>query len=261
MNRHGTLLTILSLTLLLQGCGMTMKKDGPPLHSVDMSKVHNAVPKYEPKSRYGNPKSYVALGKRYYVLPTAKGYDQRGIASWYGTKFNGQLTSTREPYDMLSMTAASPILPLPCYVRVTNLENGRSIVVRVNDRGPFAPNRIIDLSYVAAKKLGYARKGTALVEVKAIDPRHPDSTPPTVLTANPHLYLQVGAFAQEQHASALKQRLAKYINKPIRISQAISHHQRIFRVRIGPLQGVGESDALFDKLHRHGLRSAITVIS
>jgi len=261
MNQYGRLIAILLLALLMQSCGTTKQKDGPPLHSIDISKVHDAVPKYEPKSRYGNPKSYVALGKRYYVLKSAKNYDERGIASWYGRKFSGQLTSTREPYNMLAMTAASPVLPLPCYVRVTNLQNGRSVIVRVNDRGPFEPNRIIDLSYVAARKLGYARKGTAMVEVKAIDPRHPNTTPPTILTGNPHLYLQVGAFAQQQHAAALKQRLAHYTHRSIRISQGFSHKQKIYRVRIGPLKGVDESDVLFEKLHHHGLNSAITVIT
>lgn len=261
MKPYGIAIIVLSFSLLLQSCGTAIKKDGPPLSSVDMSKVREPTPRYEPKSRYGNPKSYVALGKRYYVLQTARGYDQRGIASWYGRKFNGQLTSTREPYDMLSMSAASPVLPIPCYVRVTNLENGRTAIVRVNDRGPFAPNRIIDLSYVAAKKLGYARKGTALVEVKAIDPRHPNTTPPTILTANPHLYLQVGAFSNEEHAYSLKNRLEKYTSKPIRISQTFSHQRKLYRVRIGPLNNVDESDALFNNLNHHGIHSAITVIS
>ena len=245
---------------MLQGCSTTIK-DGPPRSPIDVSKISNAVPKYEPKSRYGNPDFYVALGRRYHVLPKAEGYDERGIASWYGRKFNHQLTSSREPYNMLAMTAASPILPIPCYVRVTNLENGRSVIVRVNDRGPFAPNRIIDLSYVAAKKLGYTNKGTALVEVKAINMINPSATPPTILSGNPQLYLQVGAFTDYKNAQQLKQRLSRYTNKPIRISQGGLHNQPIYRVRIGPLIGVGESDLLFHKLHRHGLNSAMTVIS
>lgn len=260
MSRFATLLSILIATLLLQACATTSSKDGPPLQTVDVSRIPNAVPKYEPRSKYGNPRTYTALGKRYYVLRSALGYDKRGIASWYGRKFHGQLTSSREPYNMLAMTAASPVLPIPSYVSVTNLENGRSVIVRVNDRGPFAPNRIIDLSYAAAKKLGYARKGTELVEVKAINPRNPNATPPTILTNNPHLYLQVGAFARYASAARLKKHLAPYTNKPIRISRGESRNGTIYRVRIGPLIGVGESDALFNKLNRHGLSTAMTVI-
>ena len=128
-------------------------QDGPPSKNIDVTQIPNAVPKAEPKSQYGNPSSYTVNGKTYYVLKNAQGYDKKGIASWYGTKFHGQLTSTREPYNMYAMTAASTELPLPTYVRVTNLENGRQVIVKVNDRGPFDKDRIIDLSYVAAKKL------------------------------------------------------------------------------------------------------------
>ena len=160
-------------------------------------------------------------GKRYYVLPSAKGYDKRGIASWYGTKFHGRLTSSREPYDMLAMTAASPELPIPCYAQVTNLENGRQIIVRVNDRGPFAPNRIIDLSYAAAVKLDMTRKGTALVEVKAItDPTTRTQTQfanntTTTHPGNAQLYLQVGAFHDHNNASRLQQRLQQLTHKQV----------------------------------------------
>lgn len=261
MTRLGILVSILLTVLLLHACSSVTRRDGPPRYPVNVSKIRDAVPKYEPKSRYGNPRSYVIHGRRYYVLPTARGYDKRGIASWYGRKFHRRLTSSREPYNMLAMTAASPTLPIPSYVRVTNLENGRSVIVRVNDRGPFAANRIIDLSYAAAKKLRYANKGTAMVEVKAINLRNPNATPPTILAKNPHLYLQVGAFSNYEHAARLKQRLSNYTNKPIRITKLDSHHRILYRVRIGPLIGVGESDALFNKLHRHGLNTAITVIA
>jgi rare lipoprotein A len=142
--------------------------------------VPDAMPRIEPRSRYGNPPFYEVFGKRYYVLSSSVGYWERGVASWYGPGFHKVRTSTGEPYDMYGMTAAHKTLPLPAYVRVTNLQNGRSIVVRVNDRGPFVGNRIIDLSYTAAAKLDMLRNGTALVEVRALDP----STPLPVLTAS-----------------------------------------------------------------------------
>jgi rare lipoprotein A len=142
--------------------------------------VPDATPRIEPRARSGNPPFYDVFGKRYYVLSSSVGYWERGVASWYGPGFHKVRTSTGEPYDMYGMTAAHRTLPLPAYVRVTNLQNGRSIVVRVNDRGPFVGNRIIDLSYTAAAKLDMLRNGTALVEVRAIDP----STPLPVITAS-----------------------------------------------------------------------------
>jgi rare lipoprotein A len=135
--------------------------------------VPDAVPRIEPRARSGNPPFYDVFGKRYYVLSSSVGYWERGVASWYGPGFHKVRTSTGEPYDMYAMTAAHKTLPLPAYVRVTNLLNGRSIVVRVNDRGPFVGNRIIDLSYSAAAKLGMLRNGTAMVDVRTIDPSEP----------------------------------------------------------------------------------------
>ena len=127
------------------------------------------VPRNEPRSRNGNPPFYDVMGKRYFVLSSSVGYVERGVASWYGPGFHKVRTSTGEPYDMYAMTAAHKTLPLPAYVRVTNLQNGRSIVVRVNDRGPFVGNRIIDLSYTAASKLDMLRNGTAMVEVRTLE--------------------------------------------------------------------------------------------
>jgi rare lipoprotein A len=131
--------------------------------------VPDVVPRSEPRSRSGNPPFYDVLGKRYFVLSSNVGYVERGVASWYGPGFHKVRTSTGETYDMYGMTAAHKTLPLPAYVRVTNLQNGRSVVVRVNDRGPFVGNRIIDLSYTAASKLGMLRNGTAMVEVRSLD--------------------------------------------------------------------------------------------
>lgn len=161
---------ILCSPLLLSGCMSHHKKDGPPPFHVDASKIPNAVPKPEPLSRIGNKPTYTVRGTTYHVLPSRKNYTAIGIASWYGTLFHNHRTSNGERYNMLAMTAAHRTLPLPTYVRVTNLENGQRIIVKVNDRGPFKPNRIIDLSFAAAKKLGIAGRGTALVEVKALDP-------------------------------------------------------------------------------------------
>jgi peptidoglycan lytic transglycosylase len=144
----------------------------PPAH---VQEVPDAIPRLEPRAIYGNPPSYDVFGKRYYVMASSVGYVERGVASWYGPGFHKELTSVREPYDMYGMTAAHKTLPLPAYVRVTNLQNGRSCVVRVNDRGPFVGNRIIDLSYTAAAKLDMLRDGTAMVEVRALQPLDPAS--------------------------------------------------------------------------------------
>jgi len=130
----------------------------------------DAVPVEEPRSRYGNPESYEVRGVTYHVLETSEGYEAEGTASWYGEEFQGRRTSSGEPYDMYAMTAAHRTLPIPTYVEVTNLENGRTVVVRVNDRGPFHEGRIIDLSYAAAQKLGLVGPGTARVRVRALEP-------------------------------------------------------------------------------------------
>jgi len=156
---------LLLLLGLLSGCSGTGDKVPEKL-----SDIPDAKPKVEPKSKYGNPKSYVVFGKRYYTKASGKGYVERGLASWYGKKFHGRKTSNGERYNMYAMTAAHKSLPLPTYVRVINLTNRRSTVVRVNDRGPFHGKRIIDLSYSAARKLGMVAKGVAMVEVRAIDP-------------------------------------------------------------------------------------------
>jgi len=187
-SRHGSRafqLSTLLPTLLLAACaaappyapgGRAPPHTGVtvlPRHPPDIAGIPNAVPRYEPRSPLGNPPFYEVDGRRYVVLPTATGYDERGVASWYGPQFAGLRTATGEPYDMFAMTAAHKTLPLPCYARVTNLSNGRSVVVRINDRGPFVANRIIDLSYTAAAKLGMIGTGTAFVEVQTITPAAP----------------------------------------------------------------------------------------
>ncbi len=161
----------LIFTILLSSCsGHISRSDGPPNFYVDETKIPNATPKPERLAKYGNMPSYVVFGRRYYTMRSSKYYQETGTASWYGTKFHAKRTSSGEPYNMLSMTAAHKTLPLPTYVEVTNLKNRRKIIVKVNDRGPFESNRLIDLSYVAAKKLGMLGHGTAPVAIKAIDP-------------------------------------------------------------------------------------------
>lgn len=162
------------------------KKDGAPSLAsrvIGTTLATGAKPKVEPLSPYGNH-SYKLRGHYYHVLKNANGYRKVGTASWYGTRFNGHLTSTRETYNLYGMTAASPILPLPTYVVVTNLSNHKQVVLKVNDRGPFRNNRILDVSYAAAKKLGFAYNGTAKVEVKAIDPRTWKDTAPEYDTSS-----------------------------------------------------------------------------
>ena len=164
------LTALLAAVAVLGGCAGTAVRDGGPDRAMDFSHVPDAVPKYERRTRAGNPPSYVVNGRRYRLLDSPEGYVKRGIASWYGTKFHGRKTSLGERYDMYAMTAAHKTLPIPSYVRVRNLRNGREVVVRVNDRGPFHENRIIDLSYAAASKLGIAQTGTGLVEVRTVTP-------------------------------------------------------------------------------------------
>lgn len=170
------LLSSLILVLGLFGCSSRSKRDAAPHHPPkNLDRVPDAVPKVEPLSKYGNrfknSNTYVTKRKRYSVMSSSKGYRARGLASWYGTKFHGRRTSSGEPYNMYAMTAAHRTLPLPTYAKVTNLDNGKSVIVKVNDRGPFHKNRIIDLSYVAAHKLGMLGRGTGNVQVESVDPR------------------------------------------------------------------------------------------
>ncbi len=159
---------LLFLLMLLSACTRNTP-DGPPDFYVDETKIPNAVPRPEPLAKYGNMAFYHVYGKRYYVMKSSRNYQASGTASWYGTKFHAQRTSSGERYNMLAMTAAHKTLPLPTYVEVTNLRNKRHVIVKVNDRGPFSGNRLIDLSYVAAKKLGMIGHGTTPVHIRAIN--------------------------------------------------------------------------------------------
>jgi len=222
----------------------------------DVSKLPEPVPKAEPRSRYGNKSPYTVRGETYRVLPTARGYDERGIASFYGNKFHGYKTSNLETYDMYAFTAASPTLPLPSYARVTNLANGKSVIVRVNDRGPFHDNRLIDLSYAAAVKIGVWPKGTGLVEVRGIDPAHPGQelpAPDAVTSGHPGIYLQVGAFADVANANRLAQRLREARVGAVQVVDSVVHGQRLRRVRVGPLASVERADQVSRRIEQMGL--------
>jgi len=206
----------------------------------------------EPRSRRGNPPFYEVNGKRYFVLATAEGYVERGVASWYGPTFHGNETSMGERYDMYAMTAAHKTLPLPSYVRVTNLKNGRSVVVRVNDRGPFVANRIIDLSYSAAAKLDMLRDGTTLVEVRAITPGT-DILTRAEQTPAQALYLQAGAFSDERNARRLVERLQSGGVSGAFIRAPLDGAPRMYRVRIGPIGSAAEYDRLAAQLAALGV--------
>jgi rare lipoprotein A len=164
---------LLAATLAASGCALVGYPGGVPdvyAKPTDRAEVADAVPRDEALSPYGNMPEYQVDGVTYHVLASARGYEEEGTASWYGKDFQGKRTSSGEPYDMYAMTAAHRTLPLPTYVEVTNLENGKVVVVRVNDRGPFHSDRLIDLSYVAAEKLGIVGPGTARVRVRALAP-------------------------------------------------------------------------------------------
>lgn len=229
--------------------------DGPP---PDISKLVEPVPKIEPRALYGNKSPYTVLGRTYSVLPTARGYVERGIASFYGNKFHGYKTSSLENYDMYAFTAASKTLPLPSYARVTNLANGKSVIVRVNDRGPFHQDRVIDLSYVAAVKIGVWPKGTGLVEVRGIDPGEPanDLPPPPPAAPAGHLpgiYLQVGAFADADNAEQVARRLRAGNFAPVQVADAEINGQLVHRVRVGPLSDADSADQISDRIVAMGL--------
>lgn len=232
----------------------SMDRDRGPAQPVDVSHIPDAVPRWEPRTAAGNKSPYTVLGKTYYVMASSEGYREQGLASWYGKKFHGERTSNGEIYDMYGMTAAHKTLPIPTYVQVTNLNNGRQVIVRVNDRGPFHDGRIIDLSYAAAKKLDFVDQGTARVEVVAINPdvwiaqqgggnqvavrpasssgEPPAPTPNYRLPAN--TFLQAGAFGSRQSAEALRAQLAALTSLPVFIKE-VTEPRNLYRVRIGPI--------------------------
>jgi len=254
-----------AVILILGACSRAPVEDGPPDRHVDVASIPDAVPRVEPRSRHGNPDSYAVHGKRYYTLGSSAGYRERGVASWYGTKFHGKRTSSGEPYDMYAMTAAHKSLPLPTYVRVTNLENGRSVVLRVNDRGPFHDNRIIDLSYVAAWKLGILAKGTGFVEVLALDPRVPEPLKVAEATPSPalgsvRLYLQTGSFSVRANAEQMRWRMQSVSGGPVNIEPVRIGGRTTYRVRVGPIADVIQADRLVQQISDLGHETPRIVI-
>lgn len=257
----------------LTACGGSYvfeEQDSAPSERRDLSSVQDAVPRAEPRSRYGNPASYVVRGKRYQVMDSSSDYAEKGIASWYGTKFHGRRTSSGEPYDMYAMTAAHKSLPLPTYVEVTNLKNNRRVIVKVNDRGPFHENRIIDLSYAAAYRLGILGKGTGFVEVRAINPGEPAAvsrvarTAPAPAPESPagkinNMYLQVGAFISRDNAERLHARLLEAALGNTRVSETQHNGNTVYRVRLGPVPDVETADELVGKLAALGIHNSRVV--
>ena len=224
--------------------------DAGPAQAIDVSGIPDVVPRAEPRSRYGNRSPYTVLGKTYRVLDDedARDYRERGLASWYGTKFNGRATSSGELYDICQFTAAHKTLPLPSYVRVTNLDNGRQLVVRVNDRGPFHDGRVMDLSYAAAVRLGVDRAGTARVQLEAVRPGDDGVAPPPerlVASADPvrvplpapqgAVLLQVGSFGDRDNARRLADRLRDGGVDDVDIDHVERDGRDLWRVRVGPV--------------------------
>ncbi|MCB1616249.1 MAG: septal ring lytic transglycosylase RlpA family protein [Pseudomonadales bacterium] len=233
----------------------TLKQDKAPDSPTDTSGIADAVPRIEPVTKAGNKNPYTVLGKTYYLVQDPRGFSQKGKASWYGTKFHGHKTSNGETYNMYAMSAAHKTLPIPCYVRVTNLDNGKTAIVRVNDRGPFHDGRIIDLSYAAAKKLDYQSSGTANVEITYIDPANFHGENDTAVASsfsaievnespdafendteqNYHFpsntYLQVGAFSSPDSAENLRVLLSGLTDYPVSVKRGGA----LYKVRIGPI--------------------------
>jgi rare lipoprotein A len=211
--------------------------------------VRDAVPRNEPVASYGNHSPYEVFGKKYRVLKSSRGYEERGVASWYGTKFHGRRTSSGEPYDMHLATAAHKTLPLPTYAEVTNLDNGKKIIVKINDRGPFKHDRLIDMSYAAAIRLDMTGKGTANVAVRVIDTsKMPKATAselriPGVTGGEETVFLQMGAFGQESSAEELIGRLEVADLKPASIHKG----NRVYRVWIGPYTTLREVDSVIQR--------------
>ena len=263
------------LVLILTACGNAPQRSaGSVPESVGRPGTASPAPL---RSDRGNPPFYNVLGKRYHVLPTSAGYVQRGIASWYGRDFHGLATSSGEPYNMHAMTAAHTTLPLPTWVEVTNLVNGKRVVVKVNDRGPFVDNRLIDLSYAAATALDMVGTGTTRVEVRAVAPPRdafrvdatvaaatPPTTPVPVTTlptpAVERMFVQIGAFAQPENAERLVARLrASGFANPTVVSEP-DNHRTLHRVLLGPVADSVEFDQLSARLRSIGVSGSRLVV-
>ena len=253
----------------LPGRGGYLEGDGPgPDAPANLDATPDAVPRAEPLHRYAN-RQYVALDKTYTPMEKPGSYKEHGIASWYGKKFHGQRTASGETYDMYGMTAAHPTLPIPSYARVTNMSNNKSVVVRINDRGPFLHDRIMDLSYTAALKLGMIGNGSSEVEVESILPdtagataialsdevtSEPLAPEPVAMTNTPipggNIYLQIGAFKSPQGAESFREKMRIEFDGS---GKQVVLYQKddLVRVHIGPYVNLDEAHAAAEKLQLH----------
>jgi rare lipoprotein A len=238
--------------------------DDGPLDAVpvDIAALPDAVPRPEPLHRFAN-RPYTVLGKEYVPMRELAPFRQSGIASWYGRRYHGQKTSSGEPYDMFAMTAAHPTLPIPSYARVTHPDSGRSVVVRINDRGPFLHGRVIDLSYAAAWKLGFLAKGSGAVVVESVLPGATPAPAPLPTAAEPDTprvladveengsegghYLQLGAFASVGNAEALRARLTRTLGE-LGERLTIRSTGSLHRVQLGPWADAGEARRVAERL-------------
>ncbi len=247
-----TLLLVITASLMV-ACGgkgkVDSQVDGPPTEKLDAKDVKVLKPVPEPRARYGNHSPYTVLGKSYKVLPTSKGYHEKGIASWYGKKFHGRRTSSGELYDMYVATAAHKSLPLPTYAEVTNLDNGRKLIVKINDRGPFHQGRIIDLSYGAAVLLGVTRTGTAKVEVRSISFDQEKSH----ASSSTEVLFQVGAYTTKGSARDVVDQLEDGGIKKVHIEKGRSNGKKIWRVRVGPITNTEKAWRYEEKIIELGL--------
>lgn len=226
-----------------------LEHDIAPDEPLSMEHIEDAQPKYEPYSLGGN-KNYSLLGGTYQIIRDTSGFRQRGKASWYGKKFHGHLTSNGEVYDMYSMTAAHKTLPLPSYVKVTNLDNNKTTVVRVNDRGPFHTGRIIDLSYAAATKIGVVQTGTANVEIEAINLDKPNKKN---ITLPPHSYIiQIASLKLSKNARTLAEELGLKLS----VGSLISNNNGSHRVYLGPFTDPALAHSTLEKVKKLGYSTA-----
>lgn len=254
---------------ILAGCAGPPAKDRAPKRPPDVSAVPDAVPRSEPRSKSGNPPFYEVNGHRYYVMASGRNHVERGVASWYGQKFHGRRTSSGETYDMYAMTAAHKTLPLPIYARVTNLGNGRSVIVRINDRGPFVDNRIVDLSYSAAARLDMLGQGTAMVELETIEPgrqiadkdrRALETAPAKTTMTGGAMYVQAGAFSDSGNARTLAGRLRDTGLEEVVILEDDTGSRPLYRVRVGPVTGVEHYDWMIARMSDLGIEDAYLAV-
>ena len=275
------------LAVALAGCGALSKRDTPPDAPArggyykddgpgervppNLGSIPDAEPRVEPLHRFAN-RPYQVFGREYVPLASAAGFRQRGVASWYGKRFHGGTTSSGERYDMYAMTAAHPTLPVPSYARVTHVVNGRSVVVRVNDRGPFHADRVIDLSYAAAVRLGIIETGSALVGIEAIVPGAGAlaAAPPAPAAAAPELvaqpeaqakgvYLQLGAFAVRENAEFFRARMMREFAWLSEAIQVIAG-ETLFRLYLGPYRSQDEARAVADRIRLQVSFSPVLVV-